>query len=107
VSQTPSSPGTDGAVSGGSTVLSQDPALIAVEITPEEIDACDEPERPERIEAARASPSESPETSSLVLPQDLLKVSGSRQKAVAQKAWDTLSPEDRLFNLCMLEPRRS
>ncbi|WP_354497262.1 hypothetical protein [Mycetocola sp. 2940] len=78
-----------------------------MEITAEEREACDNPEINQRISAAKASSDESPDSSTLVLPQDLLEVSGSWEKAEAQKdAWDELSPEDRLFNLCMLEPAR-
>ncbi|MET0933099.1 MAG: hypothetical protein ABWX56_05260 [Mycetocola sp.] len=62
----------------------------------------------ERIETARTSTNESTSTSTLVTPQNLLEASRSWPKAMAQKkTWDALSPEDRLFNLCMMEPART
>lgn len=101
-------PGVDGPASSGPAISAEDLALITVELAVGEREFCSNPDIVEHIEAANASKSESMETSALVLPQDLFHVSGSWAEAIAQKArWEGLTPRDRLFNLCMLEPRRS
>lgn len=107
-SQTFASPDVSEATAKSSAPPSDDPAFITVEITPEERQTCDDPEMVERLAAANASPVEDSTNSILVPPQEILEVSGSWAKAVAQKeTWDELSPSDRLFNLCLLELSRS
>lgn len=101
-------PGLDGDSSPEPAISAEDLALITEELTPDEVDLCSNPDLTERIEAAKASTSESMATSALVPPQDVFEASGSWENAVNQKErWDDLTPQDRLFNLCILEPRRS
>ncbi|MET0713558.1 MAG: hypothetical protein ABWY57_01480 [Mycetocola sp.] len=98
-------PGVDGDASSGPAISAEDLALITVELEPGERQFCSNPDIAERIEAAKASTNE---TGILVTPQDVFEASGEWSNAVAQKErWDDLTPMDRLFNLCMLEPWRS
>lgn len=78
-----------------------DAADVTIAFTAEDAMTCRQPAITERIDAARSSDTESPDTSPLALPQALAEQGLPAEEVLAQvTAWGSLSQEERQFQLC-------